>query len=85
MTDVEYPEGRAYAQTTRIELGETLGRYYHNPDLRFVVGFEKGYVGGSEGYVRRMLGAVGLSVVDSEDEFLSSINDELSGFSRTKF
>ena len=90
LADDTYPEGRAYAQTTRIELGETVRQYMHVPESRFVVGFDPEYVGGSEGYIRRLLGSVGVGVANSEAEFLESLDDEVANlrprtFSRGRF
>ena len=72
--DPTYPAGRAYAQTTRIELGETVGRYVASGGVvRFEVGIDPAYTGGSEGYIRRLMAYYGLSVSSSEDEFLERL------------
>lgn len=50
---VPYPEGRAYAQTTRIEFGRALGwSDYDQYGLDIVIGFDRNYNGGNESYVR---------------------------------
>lgn len=72
-SDTTYPSGRPYAQTTRIEFGETIDRYVENPSTKFVLGFDPEYAGGSEGYMRRLMGHHGLSVVASEEVFIERI------------
>ncbi|MGZ5530000.1 MAG: hypothetical protein ACXWJB_15090 [Limisphaerales bacterium] len=83
---IPYPGGRAYGQTTRIELGETLGWWDIKrprekvPYAKLVVGFDPQYSpngGGSEGYIRRTLKYRGLPVYDDDNEFLDAIVDEL--------
>lgn len=49
--DQEYEEGRAYAQTSRIEFGRVLGWFDYNPFIDIVIGIENGYTG-SERYFR---------------------------------
>jgi hypothetical protein len=46
-----YEPGRAYAQTTRIELGEALGWKRYKPSINITIGIEPGY-SGSERYIR---------------------------------
>jgi hypothetical protein len=46
-----YEQGRAYAQTSRVEFGEILGWQRYNPSVRVIVGIEPGYKG-SERYFR---------------------------------
>lgn len=77
MTDMTYPEGRAYAQTTRIEFGETVGRAIYNKDLLSVVGFEDGYNGGSERYMRRLIKRHKLPVVSTKEEFIEQIRQKI--------
>lgn len=72
-TDEEYPEGRAYAQTTRIEFGQTVGRYQENPRVKLVLGFHSEYAGGNEDFIRSLMNYVGLPVVESQDEFIDQI------------
>ena len=47
----DYPEGRSYAQTTRIELGRAFGWRDYNPRTRIVLGIDPNYEGGSDGYI----------------------------------
>ena len=68
-----YPEGRAYAQTTRIELGKVTGWRRFAP-LRMAVGFDPEYEGGSERYIRRMLEREQIDVANSADEFVEHID-----------
>ena len=81
-SDPTYPPGRAYAQTTRIEFGETIGRYVYDKSLKFTVGFDHDYRGGSEGYVRRLMAAHHLQAADFEEEFLSRLRDQIDSLSR---
>lgn len=48
-----YEEGRAYAQTTRIEIGELFGMIRQEVDMNLVIGFDPDYAGGSEPYIRK--------------------------------
>ena len=49
---IEIIQGRAYAQTTRFELGEMVARHYLS-GVRLVIGIEKGF--GNDRYIRRTL------------------------------
>lgn len=80
LSDTTYPPGRAYAQTTRIELGETIGRYTYDNTLNFVVGFDPAYEGGSEGYIRRLMGSHSLAVANSEEEYLQQLRSQIDRF-----
>lgn len=77
---VPYPEGRSYAQTTRIELGETVGWLKAYPNLALVVGFDREYGlkgGGSEGYIRKLLAHYEQPVYDNEGSFVHAILEKL--------
>lgn len=77
---IPYPEGRPYAQTTRIELGETVGWLRAHRNLAFTVGFDPNYThsgGGSESYIRKLLAYYQRNVHDSEDELIQSILKKL--------
>jgi len=50
---VEETPGRAYAQTSRFELGEWKARYERS-GIKLAIGIEKGF--GNERYIRRRLG-----------------------------
>ena len=55
---LEYPAGRPYAQTSRIEAGEDLMLKRLRPEHRLVFGFDPEYAaqgGGSESYLRERL------------------------------
>lgn len=81
LSDTNYPEGRAYAQTTRMELGETLGWRNAMKTLNIVVGFDPAYGvngGGSEGYIRKLMHHYDLPVYDSEDNVLAAAIRQLS-------
>lgn len=77
---IQYPKGRPYAQTTRIELGETIGWLRAHPDLALTVGFEHHYTsngGGNEDYIKRHLAHYHRHTHDSEDTFIQSILEKL--------
>lgn len=71
-----YREGRAYAQTTRIELGKILGWRRFMP-VNVAVGFDPEYKGGSERYIRRMLERDEVSVASGADELLERIDADI--------
>lgn len=76
LNDVSYPTGRAYAQTTRIELGKAIGWRAAQLDLPVIIGFDPEYTangGGSEGYIRREASMAGIAIHDSEDKFLATL------------
>jgi hypothetical protein len=53
--ELPYEAGRAYAQTSRIEIGKVLGWKDFEPQIQVVVGFDPNYAangGGSEKYIR---------------------------------
>jgi hypothetical protein len=66
-------EGRAYAQTTRIEIGMVVG-WSRFMAVNLAVGFEPQYAGGSERYIRRMLQRNGIAVASGAEEFLDHID-----------
>ncbi len=62
--NLEYEEGRPYAQTSRIEFGEVFGwKKYHSVNV--AVGIEPGYEGGNERYFRKKAKHFGIPVRDS--------------------
>ncbi len=81
LDDETYPAGRAYAQTTRIELGKALGWKHYQPDLPVVIGFDPEYTmrgGGSESYIRREAKLAGIAIYNSASETLSAITRSIS-------
>ena len=77
---IPYPAGRPYAQTSRIELGETIGWLRAHPNLAFTVGFDPQYTnngGGSESYIRKLLSYHQRTVHGSEDTFIASIIENI--------
>lgn len=83
---IPYPEGRSYAQTTRIELGETLGWWdtqkprEHTPGARLAVGFDPEYTtngGGSENYIRKIMKFRCIPVYNDEQAFLDAVVAEI--------
>ncbi len=81
LRDTTYPAGRAYAQTTRIELGKAIGWRAGQPHLPVIVGFDPAYTahgGGSEGYIRREANLAGLAIHNSLQEFQDSILRSIS-------
>jgi hypothetical protein len=57
-----YEQGRAYAQTTKIELGRVLGWRDYDPTIAVAIGIEPGYEGGNERYIRSAAAEQGLQV-----------------------
>jgi hypothetical protein len=62
--DIPYEKGRAYAQTTRIEIGDTLAVKRLGHDINAVFGFDPKYKGGSEKYLRKKANKHGVPVFD---------------------
>jgi hypothetical protein len=50
-SQTDYPEGRAYAQTSRIEFGRAIGWKDLNPFIRIGIGIDLNYTGGNEDYI----------------------------------
>jgi hypothetical protein len=46
-----YEQGRAYAQTSRIEFGRVMGWHDYNPDINIAIGIEPGYQGSERYYL----------------------------------
>lgn len=72
--------GRAYAQTSRIELGETIGWRTYDTSIPVVVGFDQNYGemgGGSESYIRSLCKDRGIVVVDTVEDLKSEILQEI--------
>jgi hypothetical protein len=65
--------GRAYAQTSRFELGEWVARAVHGRAVRLQVGIEAGF--GNERYIRRRLGQdlPQSMICDSLDDHLAAV------------
>lgn len=76
-TDTSYTVGRAYAQTTRIELGDAIASKRSDPSLLLVVGYDPCYAingGGSENYSRLTLELEGLDPpVGTLEEFIEKL------------
>ena len=72
-----YRDGRAYAQTTRIEVGELLGWRRYDPTINVAIGFDPDYSSGSERYIRRKAERVGIPVASDEDEFFEHIEQNI--------
>ena len=68
-----YPPGRAYAQTSRIEIGMVVG-WRRFMAVNLVVGFDPAYGGGSERYIRHMLHRDGVPVAGDREEFLDHLD-----------
>ena len=82
---IAYPQGRAYAQTTRIEMGMTLGWRTYDPTVSIVVGFDPMYTkkgGGSERYLRSACEASGIPVTDSREGLVNEILREVENLTR---
>lgn len=78
-SDTSYPKNRAYAQTTRIELGKAIGWKQFQPDLPVIIGIDPLYTtngGGSEGYIHREAALNTISIHNQEDHFLQSVINE---------
>lgn len=69
---IPYEAGRAYAQTSRIEIGRLFGWTDYQP-FPLVIGFDKDYTpqgGGSERYVRTMADEHNIPVLDTLDDVI---------------
>ncbi len=79
--DLPYEEGRAYAQTSRIEIGKVLGWKDYEPQIKVAVGFEPTYTslgGGSERYIRDECRLYSMPVHDSLEAMQLHVEDLLS-------
>jgi hypothetical protein len=63
--DLPYEEGRAYAQTTRIEFGEVFGWEKYNPAINIAFGIDPDYEGGNGFYMRKKVLKFGIPVRDN--------------------
>jgi hypothetical protein len=54
--EVDHDPARAYAQTSRFELGWTLGNMIRKPEIRLTLGIEKGFSG--DRYIRKTFASV---------------------------
>jgi hypothetical protein len=68
--------GRAYAQTTRIEIGKIVGWRRFMP-LNLAVGFDADYAGGSQRYIRRMLHRDSIAVATGMEEFIEHLDQHI--------
>lgn len=68
-----YRPGRAYAQTSRIEIGMVAG-WRRFTAVNMVVGFDPDYDGGSERYIRRMMCRDGVAVATGMEEFVDHLD-----------
>lgn len=69
---LEHEKGRAYAQTSRVEIGRALGWTDSHP-FPFVVGFDPEYTpngGGNERYIRAMCKAADINVFNSLEDVI---------------
>jgi hypothetical protein len=65
---IPYEIGRAYAQTTRFEIGEAIGWRSLEDKVSIIIGIDPGYTpngGGSENYVRWLAHEYDIGVLDS--------------------
>ena len=80
LTDSSYRQGRAYAQTTRIEEGMTFGWHEFRPGFMPIIGFDPEYGangGGSESYSRIMANILHIPVYDSLDDFTNALIESI--------
>jgi hypothetical protein len=68
-----YRQGRAYAQTSRIEIGMVVG-WRRFTGVNLAVGFDPDYAGGSERYLRRLLYRHGVAVATGVEEFVEHLD-----------
>jgi len=76
-----YEVNRSYAQTTRFEFGQVIGRKTENPSIRIQLGIDPEYSakgGGSERYFRYLAKQTGLLVHSSLDELEGAILEDLA-------
>lgn len=81
---IPYKSGRAYAQTSRIELGEAMGWRTYDASIPVVVGFDQDYEkmgGGSESYIRSLCEDRDIVVVDTISDLESEILGEIDKLS----
>lgn len=69
--------GRAFAQTSRIELGRIAGWIDYDKDIRFAIGIDPQYRGGNETYIRQLAEEHELPVASSLDELCAKIAGKL--------
>jgi hypothetical protein len=72
---LSYEAGRAYAQTSRIELGRAIGWHDTNP-FPLVIGFDPAYSangGGNERYIRTLAEEANLRVHDDLDDVIDEV------------
>jgi hypothetical protein len=72
-----HPPGRAYAQTSRFELGEWVGRSAHLKAPLFVLGIEPGFT--NERYLRRRIGWLWpeLEIPDTLERTIELLHDRI--------
>lgn len=76
-----YEPNRAYAQTTRFEFGQVIGRKTENPSIKIQIGIDPEYGasgGGSERYFRYLARQADLLIHSSLDDFESAILEDLA-------
>ncbi|MEO5949648.1 MAG: hypothetical protein ABIP74_04545 [Candidatus Saccharimonas sp.] len=80
---LDYPEGRAYAQTTRWEAGGAiLGQEFFGGNAKVVVRIDPLYRGGNEAYARIAARRNNIPVVTSDAEFIAQILARLPNTTR---
>ncbi|CAN5379415.1 hypothetical protein BH10PAT3_BH10PAT3_3000 [soil metagenome] len=73
---LKYEEGRAYAQTTRIEFGRAFGWKDFKPSVNISVGIDPHYEGGNDFYIRDTAAELNIPV---RDRLLIVCRDVLRG------
>ena len=75
--DEPYEQGRAYAQTTRMEFGRALGWKDHDPSVDISLGIEPGYIGNDE-YYRHCAGEFDIPVHQSIENLCLAVLEKLA-------
>ncbi len=70
--------GRAYAQTTRIELGRVAGWKDYNPAIKLVFGVDQRYQGGNQTYMEEVCEELGVPVQRDLNDMSEAIITELT-------
>lgn len=77
---LSYDSGRAYAQTTRFEFGQALGRKAERPAIKVQIGIDSDYGsqgGGLERYFRFLARRAGLNVHSSLEDLEDAVLEDL--------
>jgi hypothetical protein len=81
--DLDYPAGRAYAQTTRWEAGGAiLGQEFFDGEAEVLLRIDPEYRGGNEAYARIVAARNNVPIITEEAELLAQILSRLERTTR---